>query len=121
MLANIWVFIDERGHSPVLEFLESLAAKEMAKASAYIGELKRQGHNLRRPLADYIGHGIYELRPGANRVFYFFFMGNTAILLHAIRKKTDKLPQRDIELCVKRKRQAEESGKHQNVFPGGLL
>ncbi len=114
MLANVWFFIDDRGRSPAREFLDSLGVKERAKAAAYIEELRRQGHNLRRPLADYIGCGLYELRPGANRVFYFFFMRDNAVLLHAIRKRTDKLPQRDIELCIKRKRQAEECGKYGN-------
>jgi len=121
MLANIWFFVDERGRSPVREYLDSLTEKERAKAAAYIEELKLQGHNLRRPLADYIGHGIYELRPGANRVFYFFFMRNSVVLVHALRKKTDKLPQRDIDLCVSRKRQAERSGKYGKISYGGSL
>ncbi|MBU2573437.1 MAG: type II toxin-antitoxin system RelE/ParE family toxin [Elusimicrobia bacterium] len=113
MLSNVWFFVDERGRSPVREFLGALPVKERAKAYAYIEELRRNGYNLRRPLADYVGRGIYELRPGANRVFYFFFMRDSAVLAHAIRKRTDKLSQRDIELCVKRKKLAEESGNSQ--------
>jgi len=72
-------------------------------------------------MADYIGHGIYELRPGANRVFYFFFLRDSAVLLHAIRKKTDKLPQRDIELCIKRKQKVEEDEKLGQLFQGEPL
>lgn len=121
MLANIWGFVDERGRSPVREYLDALALKDRQKAAAYIRELKRQGHNLRRPMADYVGQGIYELRPGANRVFYFFFMRDSAILLHAIRKKTDKLPQRDIELCIKRKQKVEEDEKLGKSFQGEPL
>jgi phage-related protein len=118
MLANIWGFVDERGHCPVREYLLGLPLKERAKALAYVEELRSQGHNLRRPLADYIGHGINELRPGANRVFYFFFMRDSAVLLHAIRKRTDKLPQRDIELCIKRKQRVEENSRPGKPFPG---
>ena len=72
MLTNIYYFVDERGGKPVEEFIRSLSLNERAKVFAYITELKNQGHNLRRPLADYIGNGIYELRPKNNRIFYFF-------------------------------------------------
>jgi phage-related protein len=97
--------VDEKGRIPAKEFLLSLTKKERAKISAYVMELKLQGHNLRRPMADYLGEGIYELRPQRHRVFYFFFMKNNAVLVHAIRKKTDKIPKEDMALCVKRKEQ----------------
>jgi phage-related protein len=108
MLANIYYFVDERGDKPVEEFIRSLPAKERVKIFAYIMELKNQGHNLRRPIADYIGNGIYELRPKSNRVFYFFFLKDSAVLMHAIRKKRDKVPGGDLKLCIKRKEQVEE-------------
>ncbi len=71
-LKDICYFKDEDGHKPVKEFIDSLALKEQAKAYSYIVELKRQGNNLRRPMADYLEEGIYELRPKDNRIFYFF-------------------------------------------------
>ncbi|MFH1245096.1 MAG: type II toxin-antitoxin system RelE/ParE family toxin [Candidatus Omnitrophota bacterium] len=108
MLSNIYYFIDDKGHNPVKEFIVSLPVKERAKIFAYIAELKMQGHNLRRPMADYLGKSIYELRPKANRIFYFFFLKHNVVLLHAIRKKTDVIPARDWELCIKRKQLAEE-------------
>ena len=76
--------------------------RDQAKILAYLEELRKQGHNLRRPMADYLGEGIYELRPKDTRVFYFFFMKDTAVLLHAIRKKTSSIPARDMALCLKR-------------------
>jgi phage-related protein len=107
-LQSIAFFIDERGSNPVKEFIQSLPWKERAKVYAYLEELKIQGHNLRRPLADYLGHGIHELRPKATRIFYFFFLRDSVVLIHAIRKKSDKIPQRDFELCIKRKILVEE-------------
>ena len=86
-MKHIYFFVNEKGDSPVREFIESLPDKEQAKIAAYVSELKIQGHNLRRPLADYLGNGIYELRPKDNRVFYFFFLKDNAVLVHAIRKK----------------------------------
>jgi len=95
--------VDEKGGNPVREFIESLPDKEQAKVAAYVSELKIQGHNLRRPLADYLGDGIYELRPKDNRIFYFFFLKDHVILVHAIRKKTSKIPKEDLALCLRRK------------------
>ena len=108
MLSGIYYFIDENGNNPVEEFIASLPVKERAKVYAYIAELKAQGHNLRRPMADYLGNGVYELRPKANRIFYFFFLKHSAVLLHAIRKKTDKIPEKELELCLKRKQAVEK-------------
>ena len=115
MLENIYYFLDERGESPVKEFIKALSQDERAKVFAYIAELKNKGHNLHRPLADYLGQGIYELRPKANRIFYFFFLKNSAVLIHAIRKKTDKIPNRDLELCLKRKSEVEDYAKVEKI------
>ena len=37
--------------------------------------------------------------------------GDNAILIHAIRKKADKIPSKDIDLCIKRKSFVEECAK----------
>lgn len=114
-LKNIYYFIDERGDNPVKKFIQALPLSERAKIFAYIAELKKQGNNLRRPLSDYLGHGIYELRPKANRIFYFFFLKDNAVLVHAIRKNTYKIPQKDLEMCIKRKTFVEEYAKAEKI------
>ena len=108
MLKDVYYFVDERGMSPVKEFIDSLSIKEQTKVFAYLIELRNQGNNLRRPMADYLGNGVYELRPKDNRIFYFFFLEESAVLLHAIRKKTDKIPEADLKLCLRRKMLVEE-------------
>lgn len=120
MLKHALYFRDERGRVPVREFIGSLPPAEQAKVYAYIAELKAQGHNLRRPLADYVTRGIYELRPKGNRVFYFFYLNSSAVLVHAIRKKTDKLPERDVALALKRKAQVEECRNDGTIEAEGL-
>jgi phage-related protein len=96
-------YVDDRGDNPVKEFIKSLPVKERAKVFAYINELKKQGNNLLRPMADYLEDGIYELRPKDNRIFYFFYLRDNAVLLHAIKKKTREIPRNDLNLCLKRK------------------
>ena len=105
---DIWYFVDERGRSPVREFIDGLPLDEQAKVFAYIDELGKRGHNLRRPLADYVKEGIYELRPKSNRLFYFFFLKENVVFVHAIKKKTNEIPEKDIALSLKRKKYIEK-------------
>lgn len=106
-LSYIYYFVDQRGNRPVKEFVASLPVREQAKVFSYFKEILRQGHNLWRPMADYLGDCIYELRPKDNRIFYFFFMKDAAVLPHAIKKKSDSIPQNDLSLCINRKIQVE--------------
>ena len=93
--------------------LGSLNFDDQTKVVGYIQELKKQGNNLRRPISDYLGNNIYELRPKHNRIFYFFYVKNNVVLIHAIRKKTKKMPPADLALCMKRKQEIEnEYGGH---------
>jgi len=110
MLKGIYYFVDKDGSKPVKEFIDSLADKEQAKIYAYIAELKKQGNNLRRPMADYVKDGIYELRPRDNRVFYFFYLRDRAILVHAIKKHVNKIPEQALKICARRKMDIEASG-----------
>ena len=52
MLNSIGFFVDERGNNPVQEFIDTLSFKEQTKVRAYLNELKKQGHNLRRPMKE---------------------------------------------------------------------
>ena len=107
MLKHVYFFIEKDGSSPVEKFIGELTEKERAKVRAYIKILREFGHNVRRPIADYLKEGIYELKPQAHRVFYFYFMKDSVVLLHMIRKRTDKIPPNDLSLCIKRKNEAE--------------
>jgi hypothetical protein len=58
------------------EWLKALPVKVQTKCLSLVGLLRSQGHELRRPIADFLRDGIYELRPsyqGVNyRILYFF-------------------------------------------------
>jgi len=118
----IYCFIDERGKSPVIDFIKALPVKERAKIFAYISELEKQGNNLRRPMADYLEDGIYELRPKDNRIFYFFYLKNNAVLVHAIKKRSREIPRNDLNLCLRRKELIETGYGHiEELETGGDL
>ena len=121
-LKAVCYYVDDRGDNQVKEFIKSLPVKERTKVLAYINELKKQGNNLRRPMADYLEDGIYELRPKDNRIFYFFYLRDNAVLLHAIKKKTQEIPSNDLNLCLKRKNLIETGYGHMERLElrGGL-
>jgi len=96
---SVHYYRDEKQGYPVREYLDKLPKAEKAKAFAYIDFLRESGVQMRRPMADYLGGktGLYELRPKPHRVIYCYVEGKKIILLHAFRKKTDKIPKRELE------------------------
>lgn len=58
-----------------------------------------------RPLSS-IHLGLHELRirdqAGQIRIFYYVKKGDAIYMIHAFRKKTQQLPQREIEVVLKR-------------------
>lgn len=100
----------EDGEVPVLAWLKQLLKKNRkgyANCVAKINLLAESGYELRRPAADYLRDGIYELRAKQERVqyriLYFFHGQNIAILAHAILKEESAVPDIDIERAIDRK------------------
>jgi phage-related protein len=58
--------------------------------------LRNNGTALTENITKNLGDGIWELRPGNNRVFYFYFKDDTYVLLHHFRKRTQKTPRREL-------------------------
>ena len=80
--------------------------KAYAKCVVRIRRLVELGHELRRPEADFLRDGIYELRARLGtvnyRILYFFHGRNVAVLAHAITKE-DEIPTVEINRAVGRK------------------
>jgi hypothetical protein len=68
--------------------------------------LKTFGHELRRPHADYLREGIYELRVKCGtvhyRILYFFYGRNVAIVAQGLTKEKE-VPAGDIDRAIKKK------------------
>ena len=96
---------DEKGYSPIREYISSLPKTQQNKIIAYIDRLAQFGFNLKRPTADNLGGGLglYELRPDRNRILYCFHRRTQIILLHAFLKRTEGIPEREIKTALKRK------------------
>lgn len=94
------------GKSELWDFLEELRVKtatskdariQYKQISLYIQLLQDNGTRLGENITKHLEDDIWELRPGNNRVFYFFFENDTFVLLHHFRKKSQKTPRREIE------------------------
>ena len=68
-----------------------------------IERLRDLGHELRRPEADFLRDGIYELRVRLRTTNYrmLFMVGIAAVLAHGLVKESE-VPQRDIELAIRK-------------------
>lgn len=103
---NIEFYENSSGKSELWNFLESLRQKSQTSKDAriqykqilfYIELLSNNGLNLNENITKHLCDDIWELRPGNNRVLYFFVKDNTFVLLHHFRKKSQKTPRREIE------------------------
>lgn len=100
-------FESSPGNMPAKEFIKSLDASTRRKFYSTVELLEDFGHRLGEPHAKYLGDSIFELRlmgrEGAIRVLYFFFHQNRAIFTNGFLKKTNRTPERELEIAVKRR------------------
>jgi len=104
-ITEVVLFVDDDGSAPLLEWFDGLPDKVTDKFIVRIGRLEECGHELRRPEADYLRDGVYELRVRHKRVNYrllYFFHEGRAVLAHGIVKE-GKVPDREIDRALGRR------------------
>lgn len=104
-MTEIILFAEDDGAVPLLRWLDQLPAKAQDKCIAKIERLAALGHELRRPEADFLRNGIYELRVSLQGIHYrilYFFQGKRAVISHGL-VKTSLVPPIEIDLAVARK------------------
>ncbi len=116
---TIEFYENSHGDADVWDFLENLRVKSATSKDAriqynqllfYIDLLSKNGTRMPEKITKNVDEDIWELRPGNNRVFYFYYRDNTFVLLHHFRKKSTKTPPREIERA-KRERDGYIRGK----------
>ena len=94
------------GTSDLWDFLEKLRQKAQTNKDAriqlkqirlHIQLLQENGTRLPNNITKHLVEDIWELRPGNNRVLYFYHKEDTFVLLHHFRKKTQKTPISELE------------------------
>ena len=105
---EVFFFKDEDGSVPVLEWLEGVRERNeraFKKCFGLIRLLEELGHELRRPQADILRDGVYELRTKVGNVNYrilYGFVGKDVALLAGGLTKEKKVPTREIDLAAAR-------------------
>jgi hypothetical protein len=94
------------------------------KCRALIAELRERGCEMRRPYADYLRDGIYELRVHFGHVNYrmlYFFVNepypSAVVVSHGLVKESKVLPG-DIDLAVARREQVRENWEEHTYDTG---
>lgn len=106
MTARRSIFFREGERIPVYEWIDSLPDNARARILGRIELLEQFGHELRRPHADYLREGIWELRAKAGRlnlrILYGFHGADAVVLLSGLTKQEARIPDREINLAVQR-------------------
>lgn len=98
---NIEFYEDSNGRSELWEFLESLRVKaatnkdariQYKQISLYIQLLEDNGTRLNENITKHLDDDIWELRPGNNRVLYFYFQMIPLCFCINSARKLKKLP-----------------------------
>jgi phage-related protein len=86
---RVVLYREENGACPFIEWFDKLPAKVQDKCYLRLERLRYMGHDLRRPEADFLRDGIYELRASLggvhNRILYFFTAA--AVVSHSLAKE----------------------------------
>ncbi len=111
---KVVLYREDDGSVPLLDWLDSLPSKAVAKCLVRLERLAELGHELRRPEADFLRNGIYELRlslQGRNyRMLYFFHGTAAAIVSHGLVKEREVAP-REIDRAIERRRKFQANPK----------
>jgi len=107
-VTEVLFFVEEDGSVPVREWLNSLRERDeraALKCFDMIRLLEQFGHELRRPRADMLRDGVYELRTQVGnvnyRILYGFVGKNIALLAEAVTKEK-KVPSKAIDQAIYR-------------------
>src|SRR3989338_6318126 len=97
---KVYFFKTARGILPVKEFMEVQNDEVYTKILRSIKLLREGGPFLKPPDAKKIDKNLYELRIRGKEAIRIFYTKSSIgyILLHAFKKKTQKIPKKELKL-----------------------
>ena len=108
-------YAEDDGSAPLLIWLDRQQNTVQDKCLVKIERLAELGHELRRPEADFLRDGVYELRVRYGRVNYrmlYFFHERMAVISHGLTKE-NVVPDADVDLAITRKgRSTQDPQRH---------
>jgi len=113
-------FREDDATVPLLDWLALLSPKARVKCLAKLARLEELGHELRRPEADLLRDGIYELRVRLGtvnyRILYFFHGRVAAVVSHGLTKEK-VVPPAEIDEAIERKTRYEADPEKHRFQP----
>jgi phage-related protein len=97
-------FSNLNGKEPVREWLSGLSKKEKYEISKDIAKVQI-AYPFKMPLVKSLGGGIFEIRsklPNKISRIFFCLKGRKIVLLHAFIKKTQEIPQKELNIVKER-------------------
>lgn len=88
-------------HFKVKKFIEDLDDTRKARIDRLYDLFEEYGPSLSGKYLKKIDRAVWELRPGDVRLF-LTIKKNKAFVIHGIRKKSQKIPKKDLNLAIKR-------------------
>lgn len=103
-------YYSQKVQEDILELPKTLRAKYLLCSDV----MKEHGANIGRQYTSSFGNGLFELRlkgsEGIGRVFFCYAIGDEIVMLHSFIKKTQKTPQKEKDIAVKRMKEV-KNGK----------
>ncbi len=103
---RVVLYKDDDGNEPVKDFILEQPFGAIGEILHVFDLLYRFDLSLGKPYVEKVEGKIWSLRIKHSsdyyRILYFAFSGRKFILLHAVKKKSDKLSKRDILIAFKR-------------------
>ena len=119
---EVVLYQEEDGKVPLVDWLDALPDEAHDRCLARLALLEEKGHELRRPHAENLGGGLYELRIKFYRVNYrilYFFHGRTvAVASHGL-AKAGKLPLAEVERAREHRRKFQGNPDRHTFHPEG--
>jgi len=107
-IVSVTFYQTENGTEPVREWLKGLDADDRKAIGGDIATVEYR-HPVGLPICRPMGNGLYEVRSdlsdGKIARILFCFDDGSMVLLHGFIKKTQKTPDKELELARKRKRE----------------
>lgn len=119
---EVLFFAEDDGSCPFDDWFSQIRPTARARCLAGLKLLEELGYEMRRPQADVLRDGIYELRVKDERlhyrILYFFHERKAVVLSHGFVKKQAAVPEREIEAALRRKLKFKKNSKKHTFKPG---
>ena len=117
---DVYLYRNADGELPLVGWLDKLPQKARLKCTERISRLAELGNELRRPEADFLRDGVYELRASFQGVHYrilYFFAGKAVVVLSHGLTKEREVPNKEIERAIEHKEKVDGDFKRHAFKP----